>query len=76
MEQMFQMFQQLSKRNNPTETPSADLKVAEKINCQNYTKWCKVIQVTIKGRGRLNHIIDDPPSITDPNYKTWKQRTR
>ena len=44
MEQMFQYFQQLTKQNNPTSEPqSTNLRVAEKLKYQNYTKWCKLI---------------------------------
>ena len=72
---MFQYFQQLTKQNNPTsETQSTDLRVAEKLTYHNYTKWCKLIQIAIEGRGRLNHIIDTPPEPTASNYLQWKQR--
>ena len=32
------------------------------------------MQIALECRGRLSHIIDDPPSTTNPNYITWKQR--
>ena len=67
---MFQYFQQLTKQNNPTSEPqSTDLRVAEKLTYQNYTKWCKLIQIAIEGRGRLNHIIGTH-SLKLPTMKT------
>lgn len=50
------------------------MKVAEKLTFHNYPKWCKLIQLTIKERERLNHIIDTLPEPTDPTYQQWKQR--
>ncbi|XP_057518458.1 uncharacterized protein LOC130799377 [Amaranthus tricolor] len=75
MEQMFQYFQQLNKQTNSTNEPqTTDLRVAEKLTYHNYTKWCKLIQIAIEGRGRLSHIIDVPPEPTTSNYIQWKQR--
>ena len=74
MEQMFKLFQQMKKPNTNLETISPDLKLAEKLDYQNYTTWCKMMQIALECRGRLNHIIDDPPSISDPNYRAWKQK--
>ena len=73
MEQMFQYFQQLNKQNTSNEPSSTDLRIIKKLTYQNYTKWCKHIQIAIEGRGRLNHIIEAPPK---PTYSTtqWKQR--
>ena len=74
MEHMFRLFQQMHKPNSTLETISLDLKLAEQLYYQNYTMWCKMMQIALKCRGRLSHIIDDPPSITDSNNKTWKQK--
>ena len=74
MEHMFRLFQQMHKPNTTLETISPNLKLAEKLNYQNYATWCKMMQIALKCGGRLSHIIDDPPSITDPNYRTWKQK--
>jgi hypothetical protein len=74
MERMFKMFQEMHKPNTPTEIISPDLKVAEKLNHQNYTSWCKMMQLALDCRGRLNHIIDDPPLTVEPTYKAWKQK--
>ena len=32
------------------------------------------MQIALECKGHLSYIIDDPPSISDPNYRTWKQR--
>uniref|UniRef100_A0A803KQ64 Uncharacterized protein n=1 Tax=Chenopodium quinoa TaxID=63459 RepID=A0A803KQ64_CHEQI len=75
MEQMFQMFQKLNKNPTNTETgTSQTVRVAEKLNFTNYTKWCKLMQIEIGGRGRLNHIIANPVSPDDPEYQQWAQR--
>ena len=74
MEHMFRLFQQMQKPNTNLETISPDLKLAEKLNYQNYTTWCKMMKIALECRGRLSHIIDDPPNITDPNHKTCKQK--
>ena len=74
MEHMFRLFQQMHKPNTTLETISPYLKLIEKLNYQNYTTWCKMMQIALECRGRLSRIIDDPPSITDPNYRTWKQK--
>ena len=74
MEQMFKLFQQMHKPSTTLETISPELKLAEKLTYQNYTTWCKMMQIALECRGRLSHIIDDPPSISDPYYRAWKQK--
>ena len=32
------------------------------------------MQIVINGRGRLSHIIDEPPKSTEPTYQQWKQK--
>lgn len=74
MEHMLHMIQQLNKQNQISETSSADLRVAEKLSYHNYTIWCKYMHIALEGRGRLNHIIDVPPSPSNPTYQQWKQQ--
>ena len=74
MEQMFKLFQQMQKNNPNIESATSELKIAEKINYQNYTKWCRLKQIAIKRKGRLSHITDTPPQPTDSTYAQWKQR--
>ena len=74
MEHMFKLFQKMHKPNTTIETISPELKIAEKLTYHNYTTWYKMMQIALECRGRLRHIIDDPPKTTDPNYTTWKKR--
>ena len=69
MEKNFHLFQKINKENRSSDSSASKLRVAEKLNYQNYTKWCKLIRIAIEGQGRLNHIIAGPPSTTDPNYQ-------
>ena len=73
MEQMFQMFQKLNKVNDHTENPTS-IKISEKLKYHNYTKWCKLMHVTIGGRRRLSHITAGPPPLSDLNLNQWEQR--
>ena len=59
MEQMFQLFQKMTKK---LEQPIQ----IEKLNYQNYTTWCKQIETQIGDRGTLNHITVISPSTTNP----------
>ena len=75
MQQLFQMFQTLNKNSTNIEPgTSQTVRVAEKLNFTNYTKWCKLMQIAIGGRGRLNHIIVNPISPDDPEYQQWAQK--
>ena len=75
MQQLFQMFQTLNKNSTNIEPgTSQTVRVAEKLNFTNYTKWCKLMQIAIGGRGRLNHIIINPISPDDPEYQQWAQK--
>lgn len=67
LQQMFQMFQKLNKNTSFTEGPT-NVRVSEKLTYHNYMKWCKLMHVAINGRGRLKHITDAPPPMTDPEY--------
>ena len=60
VEQMFFLFQKFNTRSI----------VSEKLNYQNYTKWCKEIKTEISDRGRLNHITIVPPTTTN---EQWEQ---
>ena len=69
MEHMFKLFQQMHKPNTTLETISPDLKIAEKLTYQNYTTWCKMMQIALEYRGRLSHITDNPLSTSNPIYR-------
>ena len=70
MGQLLQLINQLNTNKLPTENTNT-LSISEKLTNQNYTKWSRLMHLTISGRGRLNHIIDDPPSKIDPAYNQW-----
>ncbi|KAK1367303.1 hypothetical protein POM88_042864 [Heracleum sosnowskyi] len=75
MEQMFQLFQKLHKNTNLPETGIPQtVRVAEKLNFTNYTKWCKLMHIVIGGRGWLNHITANPVPPNDPEYQQWAQK--
>ena len=74
IEHMFQLFQKMNKQNKTTESLAPELKIAEKLNYHNYTKWCKFMHISINVRGRLEHINSKPPNSTDPKYEQWKQK--
>lgn len=80
IEGLMQLLQQLNSKQTPSPPPAAawtvgpTVSIAEKLNNQNYTLWSRLVQLEINARGRLNHIIADPPQITDPEYHTWTQQ--
>ena len=74
MGHMFKLFERMHKPNTQIETVSPDLKVAEKLNYQNYTTWCKMMHIAIGARGRLSHITDAPPDPSNSSYQQWKQK--
>ena len=74
IEQMFNMFQKLHKQPTNTSSTSQTVKIAEKLHYHNYTKWCKLMQISIGGRGRLSHITANSPPTIDPEYAQWSQK--
>src|SRR5688500_15396153 len=76
IEQLMQMFDKMNKKQTqPEPVPiSHELKVAEKLNYHNYTKWCKFMIITIDARHKLEHITKEPPALTDPIYEQGRQK--
>ena len=76
MVQLLKLFSQLNNNKLPTEiianTPS--FSISEKLNHRNYTKWSRLMHLAISGRGQLNHIITQPPSLKDPVYNQWARQ--
>ncbi|CAO2827967.1 unnamed protein product [Amaranthus hypochondriacus] len=70
MEDLLQLLSQLNTNKSTTETNQP----LEKLNHGNYTKWSKIMHLSISGRGRLDHIIASPPSTDAPDYEKWAQR--
>ena len=73
MGQLLQLFQQLNPNKQPTKlvTNTQTPIISEKLTNQNYTKWSRLMHLAISGRGRLKHIIADPPTKNDPEYNQW-----
>ena len=73
MGQLLQLFQQLNPNKQPTKlvTNTQTPIISEKLTNQNYTKWSRLMHLAISGRGRLKHIIADPPTKNHPEYNQW-----
>ena len=75
MEDLMQLFTQLNTKKSTKETQNFQpIQIPEKLNHKNFTKWAKLMQLELDGRGRLNHITASPPSQEDPDYLKWSQR--
>ncbi|CAO2839435.1 unnamed protein product [Amaranthus hypochondriacus] len=73
MGQLLQLIQQLN-TSKPTPEPTINVQnpiITEKLTNENYTRWSRLMQLAINGRGKLKHIIADPPAKTDPEYSQW-----
>ena len=72
--QLLELLQSLNTtKSNPEFSSHQTVTISEKLNNQNYTKWARLMHLAISGRGRLNHIIANPPPTTDPTYQKWTQ---
>uniref|UniRef100_A0A803LY61 Retroviral polymerase SH3-like domain-containing protein n=1 Tax=Chenopodium quinoa TaxID=63459 RepID=A0A803LY61_CHEQI len=74
MEDLLQLLSQLNTNKSTIDTSNQPIQISEKLNHKNYTKWSKLMQLGIGGRGRLNHITTPPPPPEDPEYTKWAQR--
>ena len=76
MGQLLQLFSQLNTNKPPNETiaNTPSFSIFEKLNHQNYTKWSGLMYLAISGRGRLNHIIAEPPSPKGLEYSQWAKQ--
>ncbi|XP_021718356.1 uncharacterized protein LOC110686079 [Chenopodium quinoa] len=74
MDDLLQLVTQLNTNRSTSETLNQAIQISKKLNHSNYTKWSKLMQLAIGGRGRLNHITVVPPSPTDPEIVKWTQR--
>lgn len=76
MGQLLQLFSKLNTNKQPTEPTEPAISIqtpilTEKLNSSNYTKWSRLMQLALKGRERLRHIMADPPARDDPEYNRW-----
>ena len=53
-EDLFQLFSQLNTNKTTIKATNQPLHISEKLNHGDYTKWSKLMQLDISGRGRLN----------------------
>jgi len=61
--------------NNKTET--TDYKSQElptisssyRLHEKNYLKWSQLVKTTLKGKGKAEHLTDDPPDEKSPTFK-------
>src|SRR5688572_15470475 len=83
MGQLLQIISQLNTNKPPPSPPpppptetitNTAFSISEKLTHQNYTMWSRLMQLALNGRGRLNHIIADPPPSTDQEYSQWARR--
>ena len=80
--EQFTEFMRLSmSQKNQNQQPSSieslgEVRLAEKLNGDNYPLWAKLMRRAIRGKGLASHVtgVTDPPPPTDPNYNRWQQR--
>lgn len=47
---------------------------AYRLNGKNYLKWSQLIKTILKGKGKLNHILETSPKEGDPNFFSLDKR--
>ena len=48
-----------------------NVRVNYKLNEKKYLKWSQFIKTYLKGKGRLNHILETCPKKGDPTFEQW-----
>jgi len=43
------------------------------LNGRNYLKWSQIVKTLLKGKGKINHLMDNPPSPEDPKFTLWDE---
>jgi hypothetical protein len=43
------------------------------LNGRNYLKWSQIVKTFLKGKGKINHLMDNPPSPEDPKFTLWDE---
>lgn len=63
------------KHNNRTPPGGIPYKIAVKFNSgclsfpgKDYLSWSELIQTTLKGKGKLNYLLDSGPKSGDPTF--------
>jgi hypothetical protein len=42
-----------------------------KLHAKNYLKWSQLVKTLLKGKGKAEHLTEEPPEETDPKFKKW-----
>jgi hypothetical protein len=49
------------------------LQSSYRLNGRNYLKWSQIVKTFLKGKGKINHLMDNPPSPEDPKFTLWDE---
>lgn len=47
------------------------IQLAHHLNGSNYMIWSQVVHTKLKGKGKIHHLINLPPSTDDPRFEAW-----
>lgn len=50
-----------------------NIRVTYRLNGRNYLKWSQMVRTYLKGRGRLNHLLNTGPGKGDPAFESWDE---
>ena len=75
------LSQQIAKLLQPSQIPTSSqndhpVRIDIRLNNDNYIIWARMMEIAIGGRGRLSHLTGQPapPTTTDAEYPTWRQK--
>ena len=54
-----------------TSIPKTMLGTTVKLNSSNYLLWAQAFRIFIGAQNKLAHLLQVPPTNTDPTYVTW-----
>ncbi|XP_073123530.1 uncharacterized protein [Henckelia pumila] len=46
---------------------------AYRLNGKNYLKWSQLVRTTLKGKGKLSHLLGSGPNKKDPKFAAWDE---
>ncbi|KAG6775743.1 hypothetical protein POTOM_019236 [Populus tomentosa] len=50
-----------------------NLQSSYRLNGRNYLKWSQIVKTFLKGKGKISHLMDNPPSPEDPKFTLWDE---
>ena len=63
--------------NTTKETQTAgefqNLQSSNKLNGRNYLKWSHIVKTFLKGKEKICHLMNNPPSPEDPKFTPWDE---